>query len=108
MANFRQLKVWQKAHVLSLATSAAAESIRGRSFAALRGQLVRCAESVVATIVEGRASRGERQFARFVGMAIASTDELEHHLITARDRAAIDDPTYVRLLDRLIEVRRML
>jgi four helix bundle protein len=53
MANFRQLKVWQKAHVLSLATSAAAESIRGRSFAALRGQLVRCAESVVATIVEG-------------------------------------------------------
>jgi hypothetical protein len=41
-------------------------------------------------------------------MAIASTDELEHHLITARDRAAIDDPTYVRLLDRLIEVRRML
>ena len=52
--------------------------------------------------------KGDREFARFLGYSIASSDEVENHLITARDRRLITDARFLRLLEQLAEVRRML
>ena len=41
--------------------------------------------SIAANIIEGRGQKTDREFARFLRIALNSTSELEYHLITARD-----------------------
>lgn len=80
----------------------------GAQYAALRNQMVRAAMSVSANIVEGREQRTEREFARFLGYALGSISELEHHLIVARDLRTITDIDFSSTLAQLIDVRKML
>jgi len=107
MSDFKKLRVWRKAHALTLNVHRVAESIRGPQFAALRNQMVRAAMSVSANIVEGREQRTDREFARFLGYALASASELEHHFIVARDLRAITDTDFSSTLGQIIEVRKM-
>jgi four helix bundle protein len=108
MSDFKKLRVWRKAHALTLNVHRIAGSIRGTQYAPLRSQMVRAAMSVSANIVEGREHKSEREFARFLGYALASTSELEHHLIVARDLRTITDTDFSSALDQLISVRKML
>jgi four helix bundle protein len=108
VAHFKKLLVWRKAHALSLRSYHVAQTIRGSQQAALRNQLVRAADSIPANIVEGRAAASDAEFARFVSYAIASAAELEHHLMTARERGVMATPDFRSLMAQLIEVRKML
>jgi four helix bundle protein len=108
MSDFKKLRVWRKAHALTLNVHRVAATIRGPQYAALRSQMTRAAMSVSANIVEGREQKSEREFARFLGYSLASTSELEHHLIVARDLRAISDATFSSPLGQLIDVRKML
>jgi four helix bundle protein len=94
MSDFKKLRVWRKAHALTLNVHRVAASIRGAQYAPLRNQMTRAAMSVSANIVEGREQQSEREFARFLGYALASTSELEHHFIVARDLRAITDTDF--------------
>ena len=64
--------------------------------------------SVPANIVEGRSQQSEREFARFLRIALNSTTELEYHLLTAREVGAIRESDSLTLTSQVIEVRRML
>ena len=107
MADFKKLRVWQKAHAFAIRVHRLAASIRGTQNAALRNQLIRAAQSIAANIVEGRAQRSDREFARFLGYSLASAFEVEHHLITAKDVVAIPEGEFFELDAELTEVRRM-
>jgi four helix bundle protein len=108
MADFKNLRVWRKAHALTLNVHRVVGSIRGNQHSALRNQVIRAAMSVAANIVEGRQQRTEPEFARFLGYALASTSELEHHLILARDLRAISKADYASTISQLVDVRKML
>ena len=108
MSDFKKLRVWRKAHALTLNVHRVAATMRGGQYAALRSQMTRAAMSVSANIVEGREQKSEREFARFLGYSLASTSELEHHLLVARDLRAISDTDFCSPLDQLIDVRKML
>ncbi len=64
--------------------------------------------SIPANIVEGRRQESEKEFARFLRIAVNSGCELEYHLIVARDIGAISEADSASLLRELIEVRRMI
>jgi len=100
--------VWRKAHALTLNTHHVAGSIRGKENGPLRNQMVRAAMSVATNIVEGRQQRTEPEFARFLGYALASSSELEHHLIIARDLRTISKADYSSTVSQIIDVRKML
>jgi four helix bundle protein len=51
---------------------------------------------------------GGREFARFIGYSIASTSELEYHLIAARDLGLMPASEFHALVGQLVEVRKML
>ena len=108
MSDFKKLRVWRKSHALTLNAHRVAASIRGSQYAPLRNQMIRAAMSISANIVEGREQRNERDFARFLGYALASTSELEYHLIIARDVRAIANTDFSATLAQLIDVRKML
>jgi len=64
--------------------------------------------SIAANIVEGRSQKSEREFARFLGYALHSSTELEHHLIVARDIEVMAENDFVSLISQTITVRKML
>ena len=69
------------------------------------------ARRILAAQADGSAleqQRTEREFARFLGYALASVSELENHLLVARDIRAITKGDYNLLVAQLTEVRKML
>ena len=108
MADFKKLKVWQKSHALSLSVDRVCKQIRSVHYASLRSQMFRAAMSIPANIAEGRRQSSEKQFSRFLGYALNSASELEHHLIVARDTQNIPETDFVPLISQTITVRKML
>jgi len=108
VADFKKLLVWQKAHTLALNVHRVAKRIRKSYDLSLRSQLVRSAFSIPTNIVEGRRQRTDKEFARFLRIALNSGCELEYHLIAGRDTTAISETDSDELIRQTIEVRRML
>ena len=108
MSDFKKLKVWEKAHALALHAYRVATKMRRSRDLSLRGQIIRAAISIPANIVEGRRQESEKEFARFLRIALNSGCELEYHLILARDVEAMSAADSESLLRECIEVRRML
>jgi four helix bundle protein len=108
MADFRKLGVWRKAHEVMLDSHELAAEIRGAPYLGLKSQIIRAAMSIPTNIVEGRAQRTDREFNRFLGYAVASSSELEYHLIAASDIGALPRKSAGQLASRVIEVRKML
>ena len=108
MSDFKELKVWQKAHSLALSVNRVANTSRATAYSTLRSQTVRCAMSIDTNIAEGRGHRSDRESIRFLRIAIASCYELESHLIMGRDLRFIREPDFETLFAQLVEVRKML
>jgi four helix bundle protein len=108
MRDFRQLKVWEKAHRLTLAVYANTKSFPREEIYGLTSQLRRAASSIPANIAEGAGRVGDAELARFCQLAFASANELEYHLLLARDLNYLDQARYDALLESTVEVKRML
>ena len=108
MADFRNLVVWQKANKLSVQTAKAVEGFRGNAGSILRGQLLRSTFSIQSNIAEGSSKRSDREFSRYVRIALGSSTESANHLILVRDLGLIDDQRFADLTSRLDEVGKML
>lgn len=107
-SDFKKLQIWHKAHALALHAHRVATGMRRPHDVALRSQIIRAAMSIPANIVEGRRQESEKEFARFLRIALNSGCELEYHLIVARDIRVISETDSESLLRELIEVRKML
>jgi len=70
--------------------------------------MIRASMSIPTNIVEGRCQKSDRDFARFLGYALYSSNELEYHLIVARDFRAITLSDFNSLHAQTIEVQKML
>jgi len=108
MKDFRNLKVWQKSHELALSIYKATLPFPRGEIYGLVSQLRRAASSVPANIAEGCGCNGNREFARFLGIALRSASETEYHLLLSRDLGYLDIETYENLNNRAVEVKRML
>jgi four helix bundle protein len=108
MQDFRNLKVWQKAHALTLEVYRSTRGFPVDERFGLTAQLRRSCASVPANLAEGCARVGDVDFARFVNIAAGSASETDYHLLLARDLDYVDDATYQPLLAQVSEVKRML
>ena len=100
MRNFRSLKTWQKAHEMALCIYKATRPFPKEELYGLVNQLRRAASSVPANIAEGCGCNGNREFARFVGIALRSASETGYHLLLAQDLGYLDIETYQALNNR--------
>ena len=64
--------------------------------------------SVPTNIVEGSAHASPREFARYIQYALASVSELEGHIQLARDLELMTKQDFTALLERIVNVRKML
>lgn len=108
MTDFKKLKVWQKAHIMTLDVHRVAGQIRGAKHASLRSRILNGAMSVPANIAEGSSQQSANEFSRFLRIALNSTTQLEYHLLAARDLKAVRATDCLTLMSQVIEVRKML
>ena len=108
MKNFRDLKVWEKAHQLTLSIYRATAAFPTEEKYGLTSQLRRSATSVPANIAEGCGRGGDQEFARFLQIAMGSASELEYHLLLCRDLSFLKTSVYEELDKSTVEVKRML
>ena len=108
MKDFRRLKVWEKAHLLTLDVYKATAGFPREELYGLTSQLRRCAASMGANIAEGCGKEGNRELHRFLQIASGSASELDYHLLLAKDLNYLAETDYQRVGRQLLEFRRML
>ena len=81
MKDFRELKVWRKAHELTLAVYQITASFPREELSGLTAQLRRASSSIAANLAEGCGRNGDAELARFCSMAMGSASELEYHVL---------------------------
>jgi four helix bundle protein len=108
MQNFKQLKVWEKAHNLTLAIYKATSSFPKDERYSLTDQMRRSSSSIPTNIAEGSGRGSDADFARFVQMSMGSARELQYQLILSRDLNYLAAAQYLELESLLSEVQRML
>ena len=108
MKNFKDVKVWAKAHDFTLAVYTATRTFPRDELYGLTSQIRRSAASIGANIAEGCGRRSDGEFARFLQIARGSASEVEYHLLLARDLGFLPVTEYASLQKRLEEVQRML
>ena len=70
--------------------------------------MTRAAESVVFNIAEGCGAPTQKEFARFLGIAIKSTFELEAECELAKDYGVLSGVAWQELATAIVAARRML
>ena len=108
MKDFRDLKVWQKAHQLTLAVYRITAGFPREELYGLTAQLRRSCSSISANLAEGCGRNGDAELARFCLIALGSASELDYRLLLARELKLIKPKDYEDLALRTTEVKRML
>jgi len=106
--DYRNVRVWKRAHELALAVRRAVwNHFPRRGYAKLIDQLTRAAESIPENIVEGCGAATSNEFARFLDIAIKSANETEYELLVSRDYGVLPPETWRKLSTETAEIRMM-
>ena len=108
MQDYRNLRVWQKAHTLTLGTYTISAYLQKPDAWPLRDQMLPAAISIPSNIAEGTGRGSDADFRRFLWHSLGSCNELEYDLLLARDLRFLPVDQHGRLNGQLEEVRRML
>lgn len=108
MQNFHDLKVWEKAHLLTLDVYRATRDFPREEQYGLISQLRRATSSIPANIAEGCGRNTGPDLRRFLEIAMGSASEVEYHLLLGRDLGMLSAELHKQLTDQTCEVKRML
>ena len=108
MKDFRSLKVWEKAHSLTLAIYKSTEQFPKQELYSLTNQVQRAAVSIPANIAEGCGKDSDAELKRYFSIAMGSSSELEYLLLLARDLGYLQPNIYQSMQSDLVETRKML
>jgi four helix bundle protein len=108
MQDFKSLKVWQKAHQLTMAVYKATVGFPTEEKYGLTSQIRRACVSIAANIAEGVGRDSDGELGRFLHISMGSATELEYELFLAHDLGFLKTADYRPLDSNLIEVKRML
>ena len=108
MRDFRELKVWERSHRLTLTIYKVTNTFPQSELYGLTSQIRRASSSIPANIAEGCGRGSEAEFARFLQIALGSASELEYHLLLSRDLNLLSPSEYESRAGETIEIKRML
>lgn len=108
MKDFRKLKVWHKAHALTLAVYQATKGFPKDELTGLTAQMRRASVAVPVSLAEGCGRDTEGDFLRFLQTALGSASELEYCLDLSRDLHYLAEEAYPVLNGAVGEVKQML
>ena len=108
MQNYKDLKVWEKAHGFTLRIYEVTKIFPKEEIYSLTNQVRRAASSIPANIAEGCGKNSKLDFANFLNIALGSSNESEYYLLLSRDLKYLSEEDYAELLKTINEIKAML
>lgn len=108
MKNFKNLKVWQKGIKIVADVYKSVNRFPKEELYGLTSQIKRSAISIPSNIAEGSGRGTDKEFNRFLDIALGSSFELETQLIIAKELAYISEEDFLDISTKLDEVQRMI
>lgn len=108
MKDFRTLRVWRKAHDLTLHIYRITRTFPKEELFGLTSQMRRSSASVPTNIAEGCGRGSDAELHRFLQIAFGSLSELDYQLILATDLGFVGGDGQTETQQMLIEIRKML
>jgi four helix bundle protein len=108
MQNYKDLKVWEKAHEFTLKVYEATKIFPKEEIYSLTNQMRRAASSVPANIAEGCGKNSKLEFAHFLNIALGSANESECFLILSKDLLYLKEERFIVLYNLINEIKSML
>lgn len=108
MQNYKDLKVWEKAHLFTLKVYESTKTFPKEELYSLTNQLKRSASSIPANIAEGCGKNAKPEFAHFLNIALGSANESEYFLILSKDLTYLNEENFNTLFNIINEVKGML
>ena len=107
MQNYKDLKVWEKAHQFTLGVYEETKLFPKEELYGLCSQ-IRAASSIPANIAEGCGKKSQAEFAHFLNIALGSAHEAEYLLILSKDLKYLNENKYNTLYTLINEIKGML
>lgn len=108
MRDFREVKVWGKAHSLVLKIYKMTRKFPKEELYGLISQMRRAGISIAANIAEGSGKKGDADFARFLQISMGSASELEYFLLLSHDLGFITKEEFEISTSDVTEIKKML
>lgn len=108
MQNFKELKVWEKSHQVTLSIYKASAKFPKEEIYSLTNQLRRAASSIPANIAEGCGKNTQADLANFLNISLGSANETEYFLILSKDLDYLTKDEFTILSNSINEVKAML
>jgi four helix bundle protein len=108
MKDFRNLQVWEKSHKLTLLIYKTVSLFPSDEKYGLISQIKRASASIPTNIAEGCGRESDKDFARFLQIAMGSASEVEYLVILSKDLNYLDTETSNLLIESTQEIKKML
>ena len=108
MHNFKNLKIWQKSRLLVKEVFLLTRDFPIEEKFGLVSQILRSAYSIPSNIAEGSGRTTNKEFARFLDIALGSAFELETQLILASDIDYLAENKLQEIQKLLQEIQKMI
>jgi four helix bundle protein len=108
MQNYKELKVWEKAHHFTLKVYEVSKSFPKDELYSLTNQLRRAASSIAANIAEGCGKNSQSELAHFLNISLGSANEAEYFLILSKDLNYLKTDDFTKLSEIINETKAML
>lgn len=108
MRNFKELRIWQKAIDIAVKTFQLADTFPKEDKYGICQQMTRAGVSISSNIAEGSSRKSEKDYARFIEIALGSAFELETQMIIAEKLAKGDQALLQELKIDISDQQRML
>lgn len=104
---FESLIVWQKALDLTEKIDALSKTFPKEELYVLSSQIKRAADSIVLNIAEGSTGQSNKEFSRFLGIALRSAIEVVTCLFIGKKRRIISEEDFSARYNDLTEIIKM-
>ncbi len=108
MKNFKKLKIWQKGFQIAKDTYKLTKEFPAEEKYGLTSQVNRASISITSNIAEGSSRRSEKDYFRFIEIALGSCFELESQLLIISELDFGDNEKVNLLLQEIDEEQKML
>jgi four helix bundle protein len=106
--DFKDLRVRERAHERTLSVYKKTQGFPKEEIYGLTSQLRRATSSIGANIAEGCGRRSDPEMRRFLQIARGSANEVEYHLLLAKDLLFLPVEDFTELENMVLEIQRML
>lgn len=108
MHNFKELNCWKEAKDFSILIYKQTSNFPTSEMYGISSQIKRAAVSIPSNIAEGAGRNTDKDFSRYIAIALGSSFELETQLIIANELEFIVDEECEKLLLKLSSIQKML